>query len=212
MANKKITELNLLQQTLFAANDVLPIVDDSAAETKKTSIAELDARWAAKVHTHVISDITGLSTALSGKENSITATTASDYYRGDKTFQTLNKATVGLGNVDNTSDVNKPVSTAQVTAIGTVQTNLNTHTSDIANPHSVTKTQIGLSNVDNTSDANKPISTATQTALDLKQDIVQNNVKQGFTIPANYTAIMGRIEIALNQVITIGPTGRLVLI
>lgn len=48
-------------------------------------------------------------------------------------------------------------------------TALTTHTSDTANPHSVTKAQVGLANVDNTSDANKPISTATQAALDAKQ-------------------------------------------
>ena len=47
----------------------------------------------------------------------ITATTSADYYRGDKTFATLNKSAVGLGNVDNTSDANKPVSTATQTAL-----------------------------------------------------------------------------------------------
>jgi hypothetical protein len=62
------------------------------------------------------------STTLLGSGNvavepTITATTSADYYRGDKTFATLNKAAVGLGNVDNTSDANKPVSTAQQTAL-----------------------------------------------------------------------------------------------
>jgi hypothetical protein len=56
-----------------------------------------------------------LVTALLGKENSITAGTTSQYWRGDKTWQALDKVAVGLGNVDNTSDVNKPVSTAQAT-------------------------------------------------------------------------------------------------
>jgi hypothetical protein len=50
-------------------------------------------------------------------EPTITATTSADYYRGDKTFATLNKTAVGLGNVDNTSDANKPVSTATQTAL-----------------------------------------------------------------------------------------------
>jgi hypothetical protein len=62
------------------------------------------------------------STSLLGSGNvavepPITATTSADYYRGDKTFATLNKAAVGLGNVDNTSDANKPVSTATQTAL-----------------------------------------------------------------------------------------------
>lgn len=35
------------------------------------------------------------------------------YYRGDKTWQNLNKWSVGLGNVDNTSDADKPISGPQ---------------------------------------------------------------------------------------------------
>jgi hypothetical protein len=50
------------------------------------------------------------------KQPLITAGTTAQYWRGDKTFQTLDKAAVGLGNVDNTSDANKPVSTAQAAA------------------------------------------------------------------------------------------------
>jgi hypothetical protein len=60
---------------------------------------------------------TATQTALNLKENTITATTSADYYRGDKTFQTLNATAVGLGNVNNTSDANKPVSTATQTAL-----------------------------------------------------------------------------------------------
>jgi len=67
---------------------------------------------------------TATQTALNAKEPTITAGTTSQYYRGDKTFQTLDKSAVGLGNVDNTSDVNKPVSTAQATAIGLKQDTL----------------------------------------------------------------------------------------
>lgn len=47
---------------------------------------------------------------ITGKENTIASGTNSQYYRGDKTFQTLDKTSVGLSNVDNTSDVNKPIS------------------------------------------------------------------------------------------------------
>ena len=67
-------------------------------------------------------------------EPTVTAGTTSQYYRGDKTFQTLDKTAVGLGNVDNTSDVNKPVSTAQATAIGLKEdtANKSTSTSDSA--------------------------------------------------------------------------------
>jgi hypothetical protein len=60
---------------------------------------------------------TAQQTALNLKENTITAGTTAQYYRGDKIFQTLDKAAVGLGNVDNTSDVNKPISSATQTAL-----------------------------------------------------------------------------------------------
>jgi hypothetical protein len=39
------------------------------------------------------------------------------YYRGDKSWQTLNAAAVNLGNVDNTSDLNKIISTATQSAL-----------------------------------------------------------------------------------------------
>lgn len=52
-----------------------------------------------------------------GKENAITSGTTAQYYRGDKTFQTLDKTAVGLGNCDNTSDANKPISSATQTAL-----------------------------------------------------------------------------------------------
>ena len=91
----------------------------------------------------------------------------------------LDKTDIGLGNVDNTSDIDKPVSTAQQNAIDEVDSTITNHITDKNNPHNVTKTQVGLGNVDNTSDLNKPISTATQTALDNKQDtlISGTNIK-----------------------------------
>ena len=63
----------------------------------------------------------------------------------------VTKAQVGLDNVNNTSDADKPVSTAQATAIadakaaGTnAQANLNTHTQNKSNPHNVTRDQLGM--------------------------------------------------------------------
>lgn len=62
----------------------------------------------------------------------------------------LNKDAVGLGNVDNTSDADKPVSTAQAAVLVT----------KAPVSHSHTKAQVGLDQVDNTSDLDKPVSTA----------------------------------------------------
>ena len=68
---------------------------------------------------------------------------------------TVTKTQVGLGNVNNTSDVNKPVSTAQATAIadakaaGTAaQTSINSHAGRRDNPHTVTRAQLGLATTD----------------------------------------------------------------
>jgi hypothetical protein len=87
------------------------------------------------------------------------------------TVSGITKSMVGLGNVDNTSDASKPVSTAQATAIAVVQSDVNAHEALTNNPHSVTKTQVGLPNVDNTADTAKPVSTAQQTALNLKANL-----------------------------------------
>jgi hypothetical protein len=70
----------------------------------------------------------------------------------------ITKEELGLGNVDNTSDVDKPVSTA-------TEILFDTHTSNTSNPHNITKAQLSLENVDNTSDADKPLSNADITAL-----------------------------------------------
>jgi hypothetical protein len=88
------------------------------------------------------------------------------------TLHDVSATTVGLGNVDNTSDVNKPVSVATQTALDLKldSSSLTTHSGDTANPHAVTATQVGLGNVDNTADTDKPISTLAQAALDLKVD------------------------------------------
>ena len=78
----------------------------------------------------------------------------------------ITKSDVGLANVDNTTDANKPVSTAAQTALDLKAPLASpTFTGTVAG---VTKAHVGLGNVDNTSDASKPISTATQTALDAK--------------------------------------------
>ncbi|MCU0444637.1 MAG: hypothetical protein MUE85_06925 [Microscillaceae bacterium] len=112
-------------------------------------------------------------TALNGKENTLTAGTTAQYLRGDKSWQTLDKTSVGLGNVDNTTDANKPVSTAQQTALNAKENTLTAGTTaqylrGDKSWQTLDKTSVGLGNVDNTTDANKPVSTAQQTELDKK--------------------------------------------
>lgn len=94
---------------------------------------------------------------------------------------TLVKAEVGLGNVDDTTDLNKPISTATQAALDT-KVNKTNYVVDqalkapLANPtftgtvSGITKAMVGLSNVDNTADTDKPISSATQVTLNTKAD------------------------------------------
>ena len=58
---------------------------------------------------------TAATTALNGKEPTITAGTTGQYYRGDKTWQALTKSDAGLSNVDNTSNATERAATASLT-------------------------------------------------------------------------------------------------
>jgi len=61
----------------------------------------------------------------------------------------VTKTQVGLSNVDNTSDADKPISTATQTALNLKadELDLQTHIDDTSNPHQTTATQVGLGNV-----------------------------------------------------------------
>jgi hypothetical protein len=133
--------------------------------------------YAAPSHSHAQSDVTGLTASLNAKEGTIAAGSTGQYYRGDKTFQTLDKTAVGLANVDNTSDTNKPVSTATQTALNGKEGSL---AAGIAGQYyrgdktwaTHDKASVGLGNVDNTADSAKPVSTAAQTALNAKENSI----------------------------------------
>lgn len=100
-----------------------------------------------------------------GVVSGIKGSAESEYRKG---LVNITKANIGLGNVDNTSDLDKPISRA-------VQFILNTK-EDIANlkalayKDSLNKSEVGLGNVDNTSDLDKPLSKAIIEALKLKED------------------------------------------
>jgi len=109
----------------------------------------------------------------------------------------ITKSDVGLSNVDNTSDANKPVSTATQSALDLKAPLASpTFTGTVSG---VTKSMVGLGNVDNTSDANKPVSTATQSALDLKADLDGATFSGAVSITdatAATNAITGAVTIA----------------
>ena len=99
-------------------------IADNAITTGKISagtIIDSDINSAAEIAT---SKISGLDTSLNAKLDSATAASTyapieSPTFTG--TVSGVTKGHVGLGDVDNTSDVNKPVSTAQASAIATAK-------------------------------------------------------------------------------------------
>jgi hypothetical protein len=149
------------------------------------SVAENDLRYALTSHTHTIADITGLQSALDGKQP------AGSYLTANQTITVTGDAT-GSG------------STAIALTLATVNTNTGIFggmatvpkisvdgkgriTSVEAVTISITKAQAGLPEVDNTKDIDKPVSTAQQTALDLKFDKSGGTVVGSFSVKGSAT-------------------------
>jgi hypothetical protein len=99
--------------------------------------------------------------SLSVSDISGAAPLASPTFTG--TVSGITKSMVGLANVDNTSDLSKPISTAEQTALNLKANSASpTFTGTVSG---ITKSMVGLANVDNTSDLSKPISNATSAAI-----------------------------------------------
>ena len=93
--------------------------------------------------------------ANTGSDVTALETKVSNHIANKSNPHTVTKTQVGLGNVNNTSDADKPVSTAQATAIAdakaagtTAQTSINSHAGRKDNPHTVTRAQLGLATTD----------------------------------------------------------------
>jgi hypothetical protein len=163
-------------------------------------------------------DTSTLSNRIDLKSNTSDVTTslalkaplASPTFTG--TVSGITKTMVGLANVDNTSDVNKPVSTA-----AQAELDLKANASDVttslalkaplASPtftgtvSGITSSMVGLANVDNTSDVNKPVSTAAQTALDLKAPLASPTFT-GTAMAPTATAGTNTTQIATTAFVT----------
>jgi hypothetical protein len=152
---------------------------------------------------------------LYAKEPIISSGTTAQYWRGDKSWATLDKTAVGLGNVLNVAQEpaisagatgqywrgDKTWQTLDKTAVG-----LSNVLNIVQEPaisagttgqywrgdktwQTLDKTAVGLGNVDNTSDWDKPVSLATQQAISAATSIMSGtitNIQAGFTID-NYT-------------------------
>ena len=112
----------------FSSSPIVPTPTTNTQAANKAYVdstaaaAAPDASSSTKGLVQLTGDLGGTATAptvpgLSTKEPTLTAGNSGQYYRGDKTWQTLDKTAVGLANVDNTSDLNKPISTATQAAL-----------------------------------------------------------------------------------------------
>jgi hypothetical protein len=122
---------------------------------------------------------------------------------------------VGLGNVDNTSDSNKPISSATQNALdakanSTDLTNGLAAKAPLNSPtftgtvSGITKSMVGLGNVDNTSDSNKPISSATQNALDAKANSTDLTNGLAAKAPLNSPTFTGTVSGITQSMVGLG--------
>ncbi|MEY4308288.1 MAG: hypothetical protein RL422_491 [Bacteroidota bacterium] len=165
---KKITLTDLPALSTDAANKAYV---DASITADATSLANGKIRLAG--------DLTGTASSPAIATGAITDA---------KIASGINPTKVGLGNVNNTSDLLKPISTATQTALDAKASSISLALkapidapSFTGTVSGITKTMVGLGNVDNTTDASKPISTATQTELDLKASITALNLKANLT-------------------------------
>jgi hypothetical protein len=133
-----VTKLKITANPEKTAATRVVVQDAATGEVgyvNKTTIVTLDATTTTTGKIQLAGDLGGTATdptvpALLTKEPTIASGTTSQYYRGDKTWQTLDKTAVGLSNVDNTSDLNKPISTATQTALNAKENTANKNTAN----------------------------------------------------------------------------------
>lgn len=189
-ANISIAPTDLTGVTASAAEiNILDGVTASTAEINvldgmTASTAELNLLDGATLSTTELNYVDGVTSSIQTQIDT-KAPINSPTFTG--TVSGVTKSMVGLGNVDNTSDANKPISTATQTALDLKAPLANpTFTGTVSG---VTASHVGLGNVDNTSDANKPVSTATQTALDLKANLASPTFTGTPTLPTGTIAV-----------------------
>lgn len=171
-------EINILDGATLSTAE-LNILDGVTASTSELNILD-----GATLSTTELNYVDGVTSAIQTQLDAKAPLNAPTF---TGTVSGISKSMVGLGNVDNTSDANKPVSTAQQTALD-LKANLNSPTFT-GTVNGISPSMVGLGNVDNTSDANKPVSTATQTALDLKAPLASPTFTGAPSLPTGTTAV-----------------------
>ena len=131
---------------------------------------------AEKVHVHTIADVTGLQMALDGKQP--------------------------VGDYATTSELVEGLNTKQPTGDYATNSSLTAHTSNTANPHSVTKSQLGMSDVPNLdttaavanqhTHANKAVLDATTASFTTADETKLSGIATGATANATDAALRAR--------------------
>lgn len=146
--------LDVDDETVDQLSEVLDLIEANegtieSLTSSKVSVSDIANDLTTNVATKVLSAAQGV--LLQSQIASVNST-LDTHTTNTSNPHKVTASQVGLGNVNNTSDANKPVSTAQAAAIadaknaGTqAQTNLNTHTTNKSNPHGVTLAQLGVS-------------------------------------------------------------------
>lgn len=160
--------------------DVHGIANTALLATKSYADNAVSDHTLDTTNVHGIADTAALATKTYADNAANTATSTA--------VAALTKSSVGLGNVDNTSDANKPVSTATQTALDAKAPIASpTFTGTVAG---ITKAMVGLGNVDNTADSAKPVSTAQQTALDAKLALAGGTLTGALTLSGDPTSAL----------------------
>lgn len=152
--------------------------------TKNATDAQLRNR-SSHTGTQAISTVSGLQTALDGKQGNLVA--GSNISISGNTISSTNttytkmsqaEATAGTATTSRTIDAKVLAQTIDNAVSGEVSANALVKSENLNDlPNKATaRSNLGLGNVSNTSDANKPISTATQSALNAKLGASANAV------------------------------------
>ncbi|MDQ6531283.1 tail fiber domain-containing protein [Flavobacterium sp. LHD-85] len=111
--------INDWQELLTPPDAVTTVFGRNGAVVSQTGdytadqISETASRKFQTANQNTFNDATSsIQTQLNSKQANIAAGTTSQYFRGDKSWQTLDKTAVGLANADNTSDAAKNVLSA----------------------------------------------------------------------------------------------------
>jgi len=99
----KISQLPVDSFEELNDEDVFPLVDQQAGVTKQISLFELDKRWRALPTGGTINQVLAKLTNVDGEVQ----------------WLTITKATIGLGQVNNTADIDKPLSNSMIAALNT---------------------------------------------------------------------------------------------